>query len=100
MTKTKLEVLGEQIMAEIKENKKWNERAVTNEALDRKLDVVLEVLHDTRNRVIKLEERMDRIEERMDRIEARMDEVEKQIHIIKDVLQDHTKRLRRLEAQR
>jgi BMFP domain-containing protein YqiC len=90
MTKTKLELLGEQMMVEIKENKKWNERAVTNEALDQKLDIVLEVLHDTRNKVIKLEERIDRIE-------ARMDEVEKQVYIIKDILQDHTKRLRRLE---
>lgn len=85
MRKTKLEELGKQIMAEIKENKKWNERAVTNEMIDRKLDVMLELLHDTRNRVIKLEKRMD--------------EVEKQLQIIKDILNDHTVRLRRLEAR-
>lgn len=81
--KTKLEVLGEQIMEEIKENKKWNENAVTNEALNSKLDVIMEILIDTRDRVINLEKRVDA--------------VEKQIIIIKDVLQDHTRRLRRLE---
>ncbi len=85
MSKTKLEELGEQIMAEIKENKKWNERAVTNEMIDRKLDVMLELLHDTRDRVIKLEKRMD--------------EVEKQVQIVKDILNDHTVRLRRLESR-
>lgn len=86
MTKTRLEELGEQIMVEIQENKQWNERAVTNEMLDHKLDVVLEIVLDTRDRVAKLEKRMD--------------EVEKQIAIIiKDVLHDHTERLRRLEVR-
>lgn len=92
MSKTKLEVLGEQMMEEIQENKKWNQRAVTNEMIDHKLDVVLEILKDTRDRVVVLEERMTRIE-------SRMDAVEKQVVIIKDILADHTKRLRRLEAR-
>lgn len=65
MKKTRLEELGEQIMVEIQENKKWNEHAVTNEMLDRKLDVVLEVVHDTRDRVIRLEERMDKFESQL-----------------------------------
>ncbi len=90
--KTRLEELGEQMMAEIKENQKWNERAVTNEALDHKLDAILEIVLDTRERVAKLEERVDRIEKRMD-------EVETQIVIIKDILNDHTNRLRRLESR-
>ena len=83
MSKTRLEELGEQMMAEIQENKMWNERAVTNEMLDHKLDVMMEILIDTRDRVTKLEKRMDKLE--------------KQIVIVKDILADHTKRLRRLE---
>lgn len=85
MTKTKLEELGEQMMAEIQENKKWNERAVTNEMIDSKLDVIIEVLYDTRDRVARLEKRVDKLE--------------KQVVIIKDILQDHTDRLRRLEER-
>lgn len=78
-------------MAEIKENQKWNEHAVTNEMIDHKLDVILEIVLDTRERVTNLEKRMDKVEKRID-------EVEKQILIIKDILMDHTERLRRLEA--
>lgn len=76
MTKTRLEELGEQIMAEIQENKKWNERAVTNEMLDHKLDIILEIVLETRERVIRLEKRMD--------------EIEKLIAIIKDTLRGPT----------
>lgn len=75
MSKTRLEELAEQMAAEIQENKKWNERAVTNEALDHKLNVVLEIVLDTQKRT---------------------GEVEKQIVIMKDILNDHTQRLHRL----
>lgn len=91
-SKTKLEELGEQIMEEIKETKKWNERAVTNEMIDRKLDVIMEIVLDIRDRVMQLELRMENVE-------IRLNEAEKQIGIVKDILSDHTKRLRRLEAR-
>lgn len=83
--KTKLEELNEQMTVEIQEHKKWNRHAVTNEMLNHKLDAIMELVMDTRDRVIRLEERMD--------------EVEKQVQIVKDILHDHTGRLRRLEAR-
>jgi archaellum component FlaC len=81
MTKTRLEVLGEQIMHEIQENKKWNERAVSNEALDQKLDVVMEYVQD----IPKIREDIRRLQNDMEGV--------------KTILQDHTERLRRLEDE-
>lgn len=81
MSKTKLEVLGEQTMAEIQENKKWNERAVTNEALDRKLDVLMEYVAD------------------IPHIKKNVDTLLKDMDGVKATLRDHTERLRRLEAR-
>lgn len=72
-------------MVEIQENKRWNEHAVTNEVLYHKLQAVLGVVLDTRERVAKLEKRID--------------EFKKQLVIVKDILNDHTSRLRALEGR-
>lgn len=83
MSKTRLEELGEQMMHEIAENKKWNERAVTNEALDHKLDVLIEY--------VKPVQYIPQIMKDIAKLQCDMDGV-------KLVLQDHTDRLRRLET--
>lgn len=96
MGKTRLEILGEEIMAEIQENKKWNQRAVTNEALDHKMDVLMEYIQDIpliKQAVARLEkdmeivkavqadhtERLRRLEDRMDKLEDRMDRLESRL---------------------
>lgn len=93
-------------MEEIQENKKWNERAVTNEALDRKLDALIEfvqpvkhipqmrrdiqklqgdmdgvklILQDHTDRLRRLESRMDKLEVRMDNLDDRMSALEERI---------------------